>query len=346
MWRKTWFKISIGILILLMVSVGIFGWHFYKIIFYPLSGQDSRTIIHIPTGSEFDDVVNILWESEIIKDTNTFKWLAEKKNYPEHIKAGRYLIRSHMSKNAVINLLRSGKQTPVNVIFNTLFTKEELASVVSKQLEADSVSILNILNDTETLKQLNTNPENVFSILIPNTYEFYWNSSAKDFMDRMFREYNRFWNESRKRKASEINLSVQQITTLASIVELESSKKDEKPVIAGVYINRLQKRMLLQADPTLKYAIGDFSIKRLLKEDKDIDSPYNTYKYVGLPPGPICLPSVTSIDAVLNYEDHKYLFFCADADKPGYHVFTQSYKQHLINARKYQRFLNREKIYR
>ncbi|MFC1731959.1 endolytic transglycosylase MltG [candidate division KSB1 bacterium] len=346
MWRKNWFKFIIGIIIILLLAGSIFGWHYYKIIFYPISKTDSPTSIYIPTGSEFDDVVKILWEDEIIIDTNTFIWLARKKNYPTLVKPGHYLIHPGMSNNIFINMLRAGKQTPVNVIFNTLYFKEEFASVISKQIEADSTSILELLNDAKYLKQYDTDPENVFCLLIPNTYEFYWNSSATQFMERMFRENNKFWNEKRKKNSTEINLSVQQVTTLASIVELESSKNEEKPIIAGVYINRIKKGMLLQADPTLKFAKGDFSIKRLLKKDKEIDSPYNTYKYAGLPPGPICLPSVTSIDAVLNYEDHNYLFFCADAENPGYHVFTKSYNQHLQNAKRYQRFLNREKIYR
>ncbi|MFC2100920.1 endolytic transglycosylase MltG [Bacteroidota bacterium] len=346
MWRKNWFKVIIGIIIILLITGSIIGWHYYKIIFYPISETDTPTSIYIPTGSEFDDVIKILWEDEIIIDTNTFIWLAKKKNYPTHVKPGHYLILPDMSNNIFINMLRAGKQTPVDVIFNTLYFKEEFASVISKQIEADSTSIIELLNDAKYLKQYDTDPDNVFCLLIPNTYEFYWNSSATQFMERMFRENNKFWNEKRKKKATEINLSVQQVTTLASIVELESSKNEEKPIIAGVYINRIKKGMLLQADPTLKFAKGDFSIKRLLKKDKEIDSPYNTYKYAGLPPGPICLPSVTSIDAVLNYKDHNYLFFCADAENPGYHVFTKSYNQHLLNAKRYQRFLNREKIYR
>ncbi|NQY68796.1 MAG: endolytic transglycosylase MltG, partial [Flavobacteriales bacterium] len=215
---------------------------------------------------------------------------------------------------------------------------------IGKQIEADSISILTLLKDGHYLNRINVKSESVLSIFIPNTYEFYWDTSAQDFIQRMKKEYGEFWSVSRLKKAKKVGLSKIEVSVLASIIQKETSKNDEKPRIAGVYLNRLKKGMKLQADPTLIYALKDFTIRRVLNKHKLIDSPYNTYMNAGLPPGPICLPEIASIDAVLESESHNYLFFCAKEDFSGYHSFAASYGQHLLNARRYQRELNKRKI--
>jgi UPF0755 protein len=252
-----------------------------------------------------------------------------------------------LNNNELVNLLRSGKQTPIKLTFNNVRTKEQFAGKISTQIEADSLSILQYITDTIFLNKLQLTSDNVACLFIPNTYEFYWNTSVESFVNRMVKEYSIFWNESRKKKAERLKLNYYQVAVLASIVEKEQNiKKDERPDIAGLYLNRIKKRMKLESDPTLIFALGNFSIKRVLNKDKKVDSPYNTYMHKGLPPGPICIPSINSIDAVLNASSHKYIFMCAKEDFSGYHNFAKTYRQHLRNARKYQKALNKRKIMR
>ena len=241
-------------------------------------------------------------------------------------------------------MLKSGQQEPVKVVFNNIRLKEQLAGVISKQIEADSLSITKLLSDKEYLSALGLTPENSVSLFIPNTYEFYWNTSAKGFIERMQKEHNRFWNERRRTILNRTGLNITEVIILASIVEQETKKNDEKPIVAGVYLNRLRKNWNLEADPTLIFATRDFSAKRVLNIHKEVDSPYNTYRNRGLPPGPICIPSIASIDAVLNYKEHQYMFFCAKDDFSGYHSFARTYQEHLVNARRFHNELNRRKI--
>jgi UPF0755 protein len=230
------------------------------------------------------------------------------------------------------------------VIFNNIRKKEELAGKVSLQIEADSISLIKCWNDREYLKSLNTSPEKILMIFLPNTYEFWWTTDAYEFTTRMYREFQKFWDEERKQKARSARLNIEEVIILASIVEKETQKNDEKPVIAGVYLNRLQKDWPLQADPTVVYAWGDFGMKRVLTIHTKINSPYNTYINRGLPPGPICMPSIASIDAVLNYQKHDYMFFCAKADNSGNHSFSRTLAEHNRYARAYQQALNERKI--
>ena len=302
--------------------------------------------MYIPTGATLEDVVSLLYENNYIINRNSFEWLAEKKNYRNHIYPGRYKLTNGMSNNKLLDLLRSGKQEPVKVVFNNVRTKEQLAGKIAKQIEADSISIMRLLKDKDFIGKYDLNIATISCIFLPNTYEFWWNTSAEKFIDRMNNEYKKFWNEKRLSKAKVLNLTKEDVVTIASIVDEETYKKDEMDDIAGVYINRLRKRMPLQADPTIKFALGDFTVKRILKKHLDIDSPYNTYKFYGLPPGPISIPSIDAIDAVLNYKEHDYLYFCASADFSGYHVFAKTLSQHNVNARAYQRALNKEKIYK
>jgi len=298
----------------------------------------------IPSGSDFRDVKEILYKKGLIINHHSFEWVAGRKKYPGLVKPGHYIIRDSMNNNDLVNMLRSGAQAPVNVVFNNIRLKQELAGKVSMQIEADSLSLIKCWNDVEFLKSLNTTPEKVLMIFIPNTYEFWWTTDAYEFTRRMKKEFNDFWNGERTEKAKFTRLSIPEITILASIVEKETQKNDEKPAIAGVYLNRLRKGWLLQADPTVVYATGNFELKRVLKVHTEIDSPYNTYLHPGLPPGPICVPSIASIDAVLNYQKHDYMFFCARADLPGYHAFSRTLDEHYRYAKAYQNALNERKI--
>lgn len=302
--------------------------------------------IYIPTGASFEDVLQILSDEGVIISSSSFRWISEQKRYTNNIKSGRYLLKDGMNNNELVNLLRSGRQTPVNVVFNNMRTKEEFAGKIASQIELDSLEILDAMLDTIFLNQVGLNAFNVSSLFIPNTYEFYWNTTVTNFLSRMVAEHHHFWNNSRRAKAKQLNLSPEEVVTLASIVEKETLQKSEQPIVAGLYINRLRKGMKLQSDPTVIFAIGDFSIRRVLKKDLKYDSPYNTYKYKGLPVGPIFLPSIRAIDAVLNYEKHDYLYMCAKEDFSGFHNFAVSGLQHYANAAKYRNALNNRNIKR
>lgn len=341
-------KIFFFFLLILVLFVAAGGYLLYNIVLKPnvWTPDNNAVAITIPTGSDYEDVKNILYSQGLIIHRKNFEWLAEKKKYPDIVKPGRYLIDSTMSNNDLINLLRSGEQVPVHLIFNNIRDVNQLAKTVSKQIEADSASIVQLLSDSTYLSLLGLKKETAGILFIPNTYEMYWNTSAEGFIKRMHEEYIKFWNGERTRLANEIGLSIAEVVTLASIVEKETNKNDEKTIIAGVYMNRLKAGWRLQADPTVIYAIGDYSIKRVLNVHKEYRSPYNTYQFFGLPPGPICIPSISSMDAVLHYDRNSYLFFCAKDDMSGYHVFAQTNRQHNANARKYQAALDRMGVYK
>jgi UPF0755 protein len=262
-----------------------------------------------------------------------------------NVRPGRYRIRSGMSNDRLAGMLRSGNQEPVRLVFNNIRTPAMLAGVVSEQIEADSLSILSLFSDTKLLEANQLTRETVMGIFIPNTYEIYWNTSARQFFDRMLREYRLFWNEKRLAQARRMGMEPMEVMTLASIVDEETLIPEEEARVAGVYINRLNRRMRLQADPTVKFAAGDMNMTRVLKKHLLIDSPYNTYRHGGLPPGPIVIPSISVIDAVLNYERHNYIYFCAKEDFSGYHNFAATLAQHNKNARSYQNALDRRKIF-
>ncbi|MFO8236617.1 MAG: endolytic transglycosylase MltG [Bacteroidales bacterium] len=338
-------RIATVIILIIFILGGIKVFQTLQNIYGPnVTIEEDYDYLHIPTDSDLNDVTEILAEEKIIEDTSSFLWLAEKKNYHNHVQPGQYRITNQMSNNELINLLRSGEQTPVSLTINNIQTKEELAGKISQQIEADSAKLIKLLNDNEFLEQYGFSDRTVQTMILPNTYEFWWNTSAEDFMNRMHKEYERFWNSDRQEKAKELNLSPIKVSTLASIVDEETIRNDEMQKIAGVYINRLKKGMRLQADPTVKFASDDITINRVLKKHLEINSPYNTYKNYGLPPGPISFPSIAAIESVLDYEDHNYLYFSAKADFSGYHNFSETHRQHLINARKYQRALNKKDI--
>lgn len=338
-------KLLILFFSIIVVSGCFLGYNYYKKIYDPnvFLGDKKNTYLYVPTGSGLTDVVEILVQNNFIENRESFEWLAGIKEFKE-IKPGRYLIQNKMSNAELINLLRIGKQDPVKLHLNQVRTKQQLAGIIGNKLESDSVKMLDLLNDNDFLKKYNLNSENIMMLFLPDSYEFYWNTDPETLFDRMASEFKKFWTAERKKKAESLGLSMHEVTTLASIVEQETARKDERPVVAGVYLNRLKKGMPLQADPTLIYAIGDFAIRRVLNMHKEIDSPYNTYKFAGLPPGPICLPSRASINSVLDYKKHHYFYFCAKEDFSGYHNFAETYPQHLLNARRFQKELDRRNI--
>lgn len=334
------------LLVVLIVGLGA-GYYIYNAMFTSntWTPDGDPVSIYIKPGDDFETIRQRMYSKGLIINRNTFEWLAQRKNYPGNIKAGHYQIKEGISNNELINILRAGMQTPVNVVFNNLRTLPDLSKNVSNQLLLDSSDIMKKLKDTSYVSQLGFDTTTIKSMFIPNTYEFYWTVTPDKFLQRMKEEYEKFWNEDRREKAEAIDFTPFEVTILASIIEKETNKTDEMATIAGVYKNRLERNWRLQADPTLKYALNDFKIRRVLDAHKNIDSPYNTYKYRGLPPGPICLPSIAAIDAVLNYEDHKYNYFVAKPDFSGYHSFSQTYAEHIRKAKEYQRALNQKRIY-
>lgn len=334
---------SVIILIVLLGGIGVYLG--YKTVYQPNVnlGEKKSKFIYIKTNATFDDVLNELYENEIIVNRTTFELLAHKKNYPSHVKPGRYRILATMNNNQIINLLRAGLQEPIDISFDNLRTKEQVAERLGVRLEPGKDAWLEALNSNELAENYGLSSETFLTLFTANTFRFYWNTSIKEVLDLMATTYKTFWTTERKKKAKALGLSQSEVIILASIVQAEQWKyNDEKPIVAGLYLNRIKKDMLLQADPTVVYASGDFTINRVLNEHKEIDSPYNTYKYKGLPPGPILIPETSSIDAVLNYNKHNYLYMCAKEDFSGKHYFNSDYKQHMKCADMYRSALTKE----
>ncbi len=345
--KKSLIKKLISFIIILgIITVTAFSYLAYKVIHKPnvKLEKNETTFFYIPTGSTYKDVLHLIKDNDLIKNHKTFEWLADKKNLKNNINPGRYKIIEGMGNNELINMLRSGQQKPVRLSFSNINSLEQLAGIASERIEADSLSIITTIHDEKFIPSLGFENDNIKLMFLPNTYEFYWNTSAEAFIRRMHREYNSFWNEKRREKAKQINMTPAEVGILASIIQLETNREEEFPRIAGVYINRLNRGMLLQADPTVIFALGDPSVRRVLNRHLAIDSPYNTYKFRGLPPGPISFPEPKTIDSVLNYEKHNYLFFSAKADFSGYHNFSKTYSEHLANAREYHQALNKKRI--
>ena len=343
---KPW-KIVLLIIVVLAIAAGVFGWRTWREVFGagPRFPNDDRILL-IPTGSNVDQVIDSLKAGGMITDERAFRMLAERKNYSERVKPGRYRIASGTSLNALVNTLRSGEQEPLDLTFTNVDDLPELAGRVAHYLEGDSMEFLRAFRDRELQQEEGLNEQNFISLFIPNTYEMWWTTTPQQFVARMRKEHASFWTEERKAKASRYGLEPWQVSTLASIVQAETMRSSDAPRIAGVYLNRLRIGMPLQADPTLKFALGLDSINRVLDRDKQVISTYNTYLNSGLPPGPINMAEPRNLDAVLNAEKHDFLYFCAKEDLSGYSNFSRTYDQHLVNARRYQRALNARKIYR
>lgn len=323
------------------------SFYFYQAFFSAntLVDKEEPVLLKIPRNANFNQVRDSLVQKDIIKDLVTFSFVAKVMDYQESVKPGLYKIAPRLTNRQLVRLLRSGQQTPVNITFNNVRTDADLAEKITRNLEIDSDDFLQILQDSVHASKFGFKKQTVLSLFIPNTYEVYWNVTAIDLFDRMYKEYNRFWTDERKAKAAQLGMDPTEVSTLASIVQAETAKADERPKVAGVYLNRLKLNMPLQADPTLIFAIGDFEIKRVLNVHKEIESPYNTYKYTGLPPGPINLPDISALEAVLSPQQHSYLYFCAKEDFSGYHAFATNLRDHMINARRYQQALNSAKIF-
>lgn len=335
--------IRIGFILLLLAFFA--GGTAYYFIYWPNTQVKDKGIIYIQKGDSFETVLATLQSKGYVENVYTLRKVADWKKYPAYIKSGRYRIQNGMSNNALVNLLRSGNQEAVNFTFHNVRTFQQLAGLVSHQLEMDSLTFLQTVQNPEISRELGFSQENFKAMFIPNTYQLYWNITPRDFVYKIAGEYKKFWNTARREKAAQAGLSPEEVIILASIVEEETIKPEEYPIIAGVYINRLKKDIPLAACPTLKYAWGDFTLQRILTKHTEIDSPYNTYKYLGLPPGPVRLPSIPVIDAVLNYQKHDYLFFCAKSDFSGGHHFSRTLRQHNQYARQYHEALNKKRIY-
>jgi len=333
-------------LVAIVLVASAYGYSIYKKIFSAnTSFSEAKIYVYIPTYSTYKDVEKIL--NPYIKSRDNFRLTAKKKNYPQNIKSGRFLLKNGMNNNDIVNSLR--QNIPLQLRFNNQETIEHFAGRIAQQIEPDSLSILNSILNPDFLTENEFTQETILSMFIPNTYEFFWNTSALQFRERMAKEYRRFWTEERLGKAEKLNLTPQQVSVLASIVQKETVKIDERPKIVGVYLNRLNKKMVLQADPTVIYAIKkhandwEKSIKRVLLKDTKIESPYNTYFVSGLPPGPIVMPDISAIEAVLNPEKHDYLYFCASVERFGYHEFAKNLQQHNVNATKYHKWIQQQK---
>jgi UPF0755 protein len=346
------YKRKIGLAIVLFIAAfGLyFTYTFYRVFFLPNTTFNNETsYIFISTGSDIDALLIEL--APLIKSTDDFRLAAEKKGYASRIRAGKYALIKGMSNNDIINHLR-GKSLSVKVTFNNQERLEDLAGRLAQQLEADSLAFLTQMREEDFLAKNGFDQATALAMYIPNTYEFFWNASPKFFQKRMLKQYEYFWTPKRRNAAQNQGLTPNEVSTLAAIVQKESLKNDERPLIAQVYLNRLKKKMRLQADPTVIYSLrkeqDDFSlvIRRVLRKDLKIESPYNTYRTKGLPPGPIAMPDISAIDAVLFPTPHKYLYFVSDPNKQGYHDFSTSLREHNRKARKYYRWLNQQKLYR
>ncbi len=343
-------RILLIVVLLGLVVAGFFSYYIYTSVFSPNTAfNENEVMVYVPSDGSYRVVRDQLKDD--LKDIESFDIVAQKKGYVNHVKPGRYAVKKGMNNNEIINSLRSNN-IPVMVSFNNQETIGLLAGRIAEQIEADSSALVKSMADQSFLDSNGFSQETLLAMYVPNTYEFYWDTSAETFRDRMLKEYKAFWNENRLQKAAALNLSPQEVITLASIVQKETARVDERPKVAGVYINRLRAGMLLQADPTVIYAIkkktGDFDtvIKRVLFKDLETDSPYNTYKFTGLPPGPISMPDISSIDAVLNFEEHSYYYFVADVSRPGYHLFAKNLLQHNRNRQQYINWINRQGINR
>jgi len=341
--KNTWLRVLV-----VLVIIGIVGAvYVYQILFAGnVSKERKADYLYVHTGYSFDEVLGEIRNQKLLRDVTEFERVARKMNYPNHIIPGRYHLKQGMGNVEVVRMLRSGNQEMVKFTLGKVRSLDDIANAVGRKLEANSNDVLALYENEPYLDSLGFNQRSLLGMFIPNTYEFKWNTNARQFLQKMKGGYAAFWTDKRKAKAKSIKLTQNEVATLASIVDEETLKNDEKPTIAGVYYNRLQKGMKLEADPTVKFAAGDFAARRITRALLNTESPYNTYRVTGLPPGPICTPSTSSLDAVLNLQDHNYIYFCAKEDFSGYHNFAATLAQHQLNARKYHRALNQRGIYK
>ncbi len=339
--RSVW--IPVGIIFIVIAL--IISWLGYLAVLAP-TVQTDADYFYVHSDDTYEKVMQRIKEENIVRNYTIFEYMAKAMDLPENINPGRYRLDSEMNNRRLIGNLRGGYQEAVKFRFQNVRLKENFAGLLGQSFEADSIEFLNILKDEKTAEKYGFTTDNFFSMFIPNTYEIYWNTNPEKIMARFHTEYTNFWNAERKSKADALGMTTQEVSTLAAIVKGEAMHIDEMPAIAGLYINRLQRGMLLQADPTVIFANNDFTIRRVLNRHLTIDNPYNTYRFKGLPPGPIMMPSIAAIDAVLNHKQHDYIYMCAKDDFSGYHLFAKTMAEHLVNARKFQRALDERNIKR
>ena len=329
------------VLCFLFFYIGLWA---YRLVAAPNFKPKSTVYVYIDNSKDFDNLCRQLKDSAACVRIGSFRQLAERAQYPENMRTGRYAVTPGMTNLELLKDLRRGQQVPVNITFNNIRFIDDLAERLDDQLMLSKDDLLKLLKDSAYCASLGFNKETIRAMFIPNTYEVYWNISAERLIQRMKKEYDAFWTDSRLAKAQSIGLSPVEVGILASVVEEETADPDEYPIVAGLYINRLHRRIPLQADPTVKYAVGDFSLQRILYEHLEIKSPYNTYKNLGLPPGPLRVPTIKAMNAVLNYTSHNYLYMCAKEDFSGRHNFAVTLAEHNRNANRYRAELNKRNI--
>lgn len=338
-------RILFGVLaFLLLIGIACAGTIYY-LLFAPQFHPAKTAYVYIDRDDTADSIYNKVEKAGNPGNFTGFRWMARWRDYPRQIHTGRYAIRPNENVYHVFSRLYRGYQEPMNLTIGSVRTVDRLVRSVGRQLMVDSAEIARVMNDSAVLQRLGYTPETLPCLFIPETYQVYWDMSAEDFLERMQKEHRKFWNRERLDKAASIGLTPEEVCTLASIVEEETNNNAEKPMVAGLYINRLHSGMPLQADPTIKFALQDFGLRRITNAHLNIDSPYNTYLNPGLPPGPIRIPSPVGLDAVLNYTRHNYLYMCAKEDFSGTHNFASNYSDHMKNARKYWKALNERKIF-
>ncbi len=338
-------KIALTIVAVVFAVAAYVAFNLYSV-YFAQNITNNQKYLYIKSNSDYNDLLAEIKQKKIVKNIATFATAAGRMNLPLNVRPGRYLLRKGMTNRTLVNLIKSGNQDPIKLKFQNIRKKENFAAYLASNLEADSLSFISAIDSTSIITEYGFNQDNIYAMFIPNTYEMYWNVSPVEFMRRMHTEYDKFWTAERKQKASTLNLSPIQVYILASIVDAEALYDKEMPIIAGLYLNRLNKGILLQADPTVIFANNDFTVKRVTGKLLQVQSLYNTYKYAGLPPGPIMMPSINAIDAVLNKDANNYIYMCAKDDFSGFHNFAETKAQHEINARKYREALNKRNIFK
>ena len=330
-------KKFLAFLFFCLLGIGAYvGWRLYG----PTISSPQEKYFYIKTGASYKDVQQALLDKKIINSTYWFNMVSQRVKYAQNVKPGRYEIKDGSNLINLLKMLKRGWQTPVNFVITKLRTKEDLAARVARYFETDSATTIRFLLSNDSLAKFHLDTNTVMTAIIPNTYSIKWNTPFNKIFQRLKSEEDKFWTEERRQKAQNKNLSPQQVYTIASIVEEETNKQEDKGLIASVYINRVAKNMRLEADPTVKFAMRNFALKRIMHKHLDYPSPYNTYRNSGFPPGPICTASASTIDAVLNAPETNYIFFVARPDFSGYSNFAETYQQHLIYAKAYQKALD------
>ncbi|MDB5156882.1 MAG: putative aminodeoxychorismate lyase [Mucilaginibacter sp.] len=317
---------------------------FYYLRYFDANVTGKEEYLYIHTGEDFNDVYKTIRDKGIVKDTITFAWAARNMKYTNHVKPGKYRLHEGMNNRKFIRMLQLGEQEQVDLTFHVFRTKQQFVGFVSKKLEADSLTLLRYLDSADFVKQFGLDTDNAFVMVMPDSYKLYWNIVPDKFFKRMYAHYENFWTPERKQQAAAINLTIPQVSILASIVDGEAVYDDEMPTIAGLYLNRLRKGMKLESDPTIIFAMNDFTIHRVLNKYLLVNSPYNTYMHTGLPPGPVMLPSVNAVKAVLNYQKNDYLYMVAKEDFSNRHNFAVTEAEHNINAQKFRKALDEHNI--